>query len=67
MTNKVKKEVKKLIKELDFNYSVEEFKFKVDWKCISIYQKLSLEFIREFKDKVNWNYISEYQKLSEKV
>ncbi len=32
---------------------------------ISIYQKLSENFIREFQDKVDWNYISNYQKLSE--
>ena len=38
----------------------------VNWGYISIYQKLSENFIREFQDKVDWYYISEYQKLSEK-
>ncbi|HNW67062.1 MAG TPA: hypothetical protein PKO10_07670, partial [Aliarcobacter cryaerophilus] len=38
---------------------------KVNWHNISIYQKLSEEFIKEFSDKVNWYNISIYQKLSE--
>ncbi len=65
MTNKVKKEVEKLIKKYDINCSVEEFKDKVNWNSISIHQILSESFIKEFKDKVNWNYISKNQKLSE--
>jgi hypothetical protein len=32
---------------------------------MSIYQKLSENFIREFKDKVSWNWICVYQVLSE--
>ena len=36
-----------------------------DWNNISIYQKLSEEFIREFQDRVNWLWISKYQKISE--
>lgn len=35
------------------------------WDDISIYQKLSEDFIREFSDGVNWEYISSCQKLSE--
>ena len=65
MTNKVKKEVKKLIEELSLDCSIEEFKNKVYWHYISVSQKLSESFIREFKNKVNWNYISISQKLSE--
>ena len=65
MTNKVKKEVEKLIKEEELNCSVEEFEDKIDWKYISIYQILSEDFIKEFKDKVNWYCISCYQTLSE--
>ena len=65
MTNKVKQEVEKLIKELNLNCSVEKFKDKVYWYRISISQKLSEDFIREFKNEVNWDYISQYQKLSE--
>ena len=61
MNNTLKKEVKKLIKELNLDCSVEEFKDEVSWSNISIHQKLSLEFIREFQDKVNWTCISEYQ------
>jgi len=37
----------------------------VDWLYISVYYKLSENFIREFQDKVNWVNISIYQKLSE--
>ena len=44
---------------------IREFKNKVDWCYISIYQKLSEDFIREFQNKVDWCYISIYQKLSE--
>ena len=62
MTNKVKKEVKKLIKEIDC--LIKEFKDKVRWYCISKYQKLSEPFIREFKDKL---YIKEYKKINRKI
>jgi len=51
MTSKVKKEIEKLIKKLDLNCSVKEFKDKVDWNSLSLHQKLSEDFIREFKDK----------------
>jgi len=64
MKNSVKKEVEKLIKKLDLNCSIEEFKDKVKWNGVSYSQKLSLDFIREFKDKVNWTFISNSQKLS---
>ena len=37
----------------------------VNWGYISIYQKLSENFIREFENKVVWHRISEYQTLSE--
>jgi hypothetical protein len=65
MKKSVKKEIEFLIQELDLNCSVEEFKDKVSWYCISKYQKLSEGFIRKFKNKVNWICISIYQKLSE--
>jgi hypothetical protein len=65
MKKSVKKEVIALIKELDLNCTVEEFKNIVSWDDISRYQKLSEEFIREFQDRVYWGWISEYQKLSE--
>ena len=66
-------EVKSIAKEYDIVFSNEndiekcreEFSDKLYWSRISMYQKLSEEFIREFSDKVNWNYISTYQKLSE--
>jgi hypothetical protein len=38
---------------------------KNNWDCISVYQKLSEDFIKEFQDNINWDYISEFQKLSE--
>lgn len=41
-----------------------EFQDRVDWKCISRYQKLSEDFIREFKYRVYWDNISIYQELS---
>ena len=65
MEKSVKKEIEFLIKKLNLNCSVEEFKYKVDWFYISKFQKLSEEFIREFKDEIDWVWISEYQKLSE--
>jgi len=42
-----------------------EFRDRIDWNCISAYQKLSEFFIKEFQDKLNWDWISIYQKLSE--
>ena len=65
MKNVIKEEIQQLIKKLDLNCSIEEFRDKVDWTYISQYQKLSEGFIREFKDKVNWKYIAFSQKLSE--
>ena len=52
-----------LNKELNANYTSLN---DVNWGYVSIYQKLSENFIREFQDKIDWNYISEHQKLSEK-
>ena len=40
-------------------------KDKINWTYISIYEKLSENFIREFKDKINWWIISRGQILSE--
>ena len=37
----------------------------VDWLYISVYYKLSENFIREFQDKVHWVHISYKQELSE--
>ena len=65
MKKTVKNEVEKLIKELNLDCTVKEFKDKVDWVNISQYQKLSEDFIREFKDEVDWGWISVFQKLSE--
>ena len=61
----IKKEIEKIIKELNLNCTIKEFQDKVDWNRISRYQNLSEEFIREFKNRVDWNNISIYQKLSE--
>ena len=38
---------------------------EINWTYISIYEKLSEEFIDRFNDKVDWIYISTRQKLSE--
>ena len=53
------------LKESDLRNIVEKFNDKISWGYISVYQKLSEEFIREFQDKVDWSYISNHQKLSE--
>jgi len=66
MNKQIKQEIKKIIKQNNFNCTVEEFQDKVNWYYISRYQKLSEKFIREFQDKVNWDDISYDQKLSEK-
>ena len=65
MTKDIEREVEELMKELALDFSVEEFKDKVNWGYISSDQKLSEKFIREFKDKVDWLYISKYPELSE--
>ena len=44
---------------------IRDFWDKINWGCISRYQKLSEEFISEFRNMVNWCFISDYQKLSE--
>ena len=67
MIPQVKREVKRLIKEYNLNCSIKEFKNKVDWDYISIYQRLSEPFIREFADKVDWYCISQYQTLSDSL
>jgi hypothetical protein len=65
MKKSVEEEVRSLIKKLELNCSVEEFKNIVSWDDISEYQKLSENFIREFKDIVDWEWISKYQNISE--
>jgi hypothetical protein len=63
LTNKIKiiEEIKDIEKFFDENIN----NFKINWKCISINQKLSEEFIEKYIDKVDWDYISIRQKLSE--
>jgi len=65
MNKKVQEKVEKLIEELELNCTIEEFKNKVVWWNISVYQTLSENFIREFQDKVDWKIISIFQELSE--
>ena len=55
------KEEKQFEKEYGKNWTD-----KVNWYCISEYQKLSEKFIEKHENKVNWYCISESQKLSEK-
>ena len=64
MKKSVKKEIEKLIEELELNCSIEEFKDKVDWDGISVNKKLSEDFIKEFKDYVWWWGIFRYQQWS---
>ena len=63
VTNKIKilEEITDIEKFFDENID----NFEVDWVYISVYQKLSEEFIEKYIDKVDWYYISKYQKLSE--
>jgi muramidase (phage lysozyme) len=65
MKKSVKIEIEFLIKELDINCTVEEFKDIVDCRSISVYQILSEEFMRELKHEVSWYDISKNQNLSE--
>jgi hypothetical protein len=44
---------------------IEKYSDKVDWKFISIFQKLSESFMENHSDKIDWKYISIYQTLSE--
>src|SRR5574343_1752697 len=64
VTNKIKiiKEIKDIEKFFDENMK----NFEVYLSYISIFQKLSEEFIEKYSDKINWHHISEFQKLSEK-
>ena len=68
MNDKVKKEVKYLIKHLELFCGIEGFKDEkaVDWDWISAAYDLSEDFIREFQDQVDWGFISINQKMSEK-
>ena len=52
VTNRIKiiEEIKDIEKFFDENMD----NFKVDWYCISIYQKLSEEFIEKYKNKIIW-------------
>ena len=63
VTNKIKiiEEISNIEKFFDENIN----NFEVSWWYISIYQKLSEEFIEKHYDKVDWYNISQYQKLSE--
>ena len=61
MLKAVRKEVEKLIKELELDCSVEEFKFKADWYFICIHKKISENFMREFRERIYWDYIPDYQ------
>jgi len=73
MNNQVFEEVKTIAKYCNIVFSDnndvekcrQEFANKVNWNCISTFQKLSEEFIKEFANRVNWTYISADQNLSE--
>ncbi len=58
--------VRQYKKEKDVNKNVNLLIKKDCWIFISMYQKLSEEFIEKYKDKVDWCWISLHQKLSEK-
>ena len=54
---------------LDYINSICDTTYKsmeeVDWDYISVYKKLTEDFIREFKNNVDWSFISINQTLSE--
>ena len=58
-------EIEELIKKENLQCSVKDFPSTVNWKYISMYQKLSESFIEKFANKVDWNCILTYQKLTE--
>jgi len=58
----LRQEIEESIKKLYLSCSIEGFRNYADY--VSIYHKLSLDFIREFKNRVCWKEISIYQKLS---
>jgi hypothetical protein len=43
---------------------LEQFKDYINWRRISVYQKLSESFIRKYKHKFDWKNIDKFQKLS---
>ena len=52
--------------EFEIEYLIQNFELDKDnWNKISIYQKLSEEFIENYKELVDWELISGRQKLSE--
>src|SRR5574344_702705 len=63
VTNKIK--ILEEITDIEKFFEENMDNFKVNWGCISNYQKLSEGFIEKYSDKVDWWYISRYQKLSE--
>jgi len=67
MTNALKKEIKSLIDKYQLDCSIDDFKNSknINWLDVSIFNKLSEDFIEKYKDKISWGYISAYQKLSE--
>jgi len=67
-TQTLTKEIEQLIINTKMNCSVEKFSDKVNWYNISMYQKLSEEFIEKFSDKLtlnknSWLYTSTKTKL----
>ena len=66
MSPEVTEEVQRLIKEYKLNCTIEQFKYKVYWNHISLFQKLSEDFIREFIEYVDIDMILDARKhLSE--
>jgi len=62
MKKEVQKEVEQLIKDLELNCKVEEFRFKADWLFLCIHKNLSDDFMREFKERIYWDHIPTFQK-----
>ncbi|ROL59288.1 hypothetical protein D9V86_10840 [Bacteroidetes/Chlorobi group bacterium ChocPot_Mid] len=65
MKKTVEQEIQDIIKSLNLDITVDEFRDKADWSSISVYQYLSEDFMKEFRDELDWSRIAKYQKLSE--
>jgi len=58
MEEKVKKEVREVIKHCKLGFSIYEFRKRINWNLSSIYETFTEDSIREFKDEINWSHVS---------
>jgi len=65
MNKALKKEIEDIIDEKRLHCSIEEFIHEINWYWVSVYRRLSDEFMVRYKRYLNWGYISSFQQLSE--